>query len=206
MNTTPHNKIAKQQRETTFHFFSQTMSQVALETNISRSLKQDKLHTFKRATMQNACWESSRQSLVSGRDTQEPIWPLPFALKEQTRQALFREFGLPMKPSRECTHVHQNKRGSLDKLKSRLTGRTSSNALLKRVNSRMRLHEATTTTTIQSLGGDSKSMSTPNCGLRRSPHLLTVRPATVVSLQSMKRNSVFRKALQKQQQQQQHHS
>ena len=153
---------------------------------------------MKRANTHNADWGSSTRVVPNGRDLKEPSWPLGITLKEGTRQALFREFGL--KDRLVCTNK-QCSQASLSLMRknaSRMLSLSSSKTLLQqKVEARMLPgHKERSREALQQ---GSKNFSSPNCGLRRSCHLGATRRATVASLQPMQRASIFRQAIKQQQ-------
>ena len=170
------------------------------QASFSASLKHDKFSSLKRSSTHNACWGSSSSSSSSTafsthQGTRElhdqPEWPLAISLKERTRQALFREFGLADRPRSHDTTRSTGRRLRKNTSSSRMLALSSSKQLLQRVESRMYRTSPCL---------DAKSFSSPNCGgLRRSCHLAAIRPTTVVALQPTKRSSLFRQAIKQQQ-------
>lgn len=178
---------------------------------MSGSLKHDRFHPLKRKTMQNASWTTTSTTCQTNDDrtsSSPSDWPLQFTLKDQTRAALFREFGLKetLRPSLKLGSKSSSLL-RLQKASSRILSLSNSqkDSILRTAESRMLpLRSSATTTTSreeEALLQDAKSFSsTPNCGgLRRSCHLSSLRSATVVPLNSMKRNSIFREAIKQQQ-------
>lgn len=169
---------------------------------ISGSLKHDRFSPLKRASTHNADWGSSSPKGVgpNGHDLKGSSWPLGIKLKEGTRQALLREFGLKDKRSdtastncRSKTSLHLMQENA-----SRMLALSSSSKSFLQ----QKVVEARkpASSVHKELCRSSMNLSSPNTGgLRRSCHLASIRPATVASLQPMKRSSIFRKAIKQQQ-------
>ena len=168
-----------------------------------RRLQHDRFYPLKKASTHNAEWgsfSSTQPVVVLDNKFNESSWPLKITLKEGTRQSLLRELGLKDRemPAAGSSNSKSSSQASLSLIMRKSATRLLSIASTKEI-LELPVGKERTMTALRS----AKNLSSPNCGLRRSCHLLGSRRATVASLQPMPRASIFRQAVHSKQQQQQ---
>lgn len=196
---------------------TETTMSAAQTTN---TLKHDRFYPLPRKTTQNATWNldpcDSSSSCSSSRllHQQQPdrsAWPLQVTLKDRTREALFREFGLKGPSTSSSNAKPPSSSLLLSKLRrnSRNSALSNSNKdFLQNVEARMltRRREASREEGLSKIKSYSSASGSGGLNtLKRSSDVLLsslVRPATVLSLHrphhnssGMRRTSTFREAI-----------